>query len=95
LISHIVRPAAPQLVAAAGISATLAFGASIPVEAICDTPGIGQLVWKAALGRDLPLLVTITVLVALMTMTMNAAADVVIAACSAPQAAGGHSDPSW
>jgi len=79
LLAHIVAPAAPQLVAAAGISATLAFGASIPVEAICDIPGIGQLVWKAALGRDLPLLVTITVLVAIMTMTVNSAADLMIA----------------
>jgi peptide/nickel transport system permease protein len=75
LLSHIVWPAAPQLLAVAGISASLAFGASIPVEAICDMPGIGQLVWKAALSRDLPLLVTITILVSLMTMTVNAAAD--------------------
>ena len=42
-------------------------------------PGIGQLVWKAALGRDLPLLVTITMLVCLMTMVVNAAADLFIA----------------
>lgn len=75
LLTHVVWPVAPQLIAVAGISASLAFGASIPVEAICDMPGIGQLVWKAALSRDLPLLVTITILVSLMTLTINAAAD--------------------
>lgn len=80
LLSHVVRPVGPQLFAVAGISATLAFGASIPVEVICDMPGIGQLVWKAALGRDLPLLVTITILVCLMTLAVNAAADLFIAA---------------
>ena len=81
LFAHVLRPVAPQLCAVAGISATLAFGASIPIEVICDTPGIGQLVWKAALGRDLPLLVTITILVCLMTMVVNAAADMFITAC--------------
>jgi peptide/nickel transport system permease protein len=80
LFSHVIRPVGPQLVAVAGISASLAFGASIPVEVICDIPGIGQLVWKAALGRDMPLLVTITILVCLMTMVVNAAADLCIAA---------------
>jgi peptide/nickel transport system permease protein len=79
LFAHIVRPALPQLLAAAGVSSTLAFGAAIPVEAICDSPGVGQLAWKAALGRDLPLLVTITVLVALMTMIVNSAADLLAA----------------
>jgi len=80
LLAHVLRPVGPQLFAVAGISASLAFGVSIPVEVICDVPGIGQLVWKAALGRDLPLLVTLTILVCLMTMVVNAAADLVIAA---------------
>ena len=80
LLAHIVAPVSPQLFAAAGISASLAFGASIAVEAICDTPGIGQLVWKAALGRDMPLLVTITILVILLTTVVNSAADLLIAA---------------
>ena len=38
-------------------------------------PGVGQLAWKAALDRDLPLLVNITVLVALMTLVVNSLAD--------------------
>jgi ABC-type dipeptide/oligopeptide/nickel transport system permease component len=64
----------------AGISVSLAFGASIPIEVICDTPGVGQLAWRAALDRDLPLLVTITVLVALMTLVVNSVADIALAA---------------
>jgi peptide/nickel transport system permease protein len=79
LFAHVFTPAAPQLAALAGISVSLAFGASIPIEVICDTPGVGQLAWKAALDRDLPLLVNITVLVTLMTLVVNACADVALA----------------
>ena len=68
------------MAALAGISVSLAFGASIPIEVICDTPGVGQLAWKAALDRDLPLLVNITVLVALMTLAANSLADLALAA---------------
>ena len=80
LWAHVFTPAAPQLAALAGISVSLAFGASIPIEVICDTPGVGQLAWKAAMDRDLPLLVNITVLVALMTLVANSLADLALAA---------------
>jgi len=78
LLAHVFTPAAPQLAALAGISVSLAFGASIPIEVICDTPGVGQLAWKAALDRDLPLLVNITVLVTMMTLVVNACADLAL-----------------
>jgi len=76
--AHILAPAAPQLAALAGMSVSLAFGASIPIEVICDTPGVGQLAWKAALDRDLPLLVNITVLVAMLTLAANSLADLAL-----------------
>lgn len=79
LLAHVVLPAAPQLAALAGISVSLAFGASIPIEVVSDTPGIGQLAWRAALERDLPLLVNITVLIALMTLVVNSLADLALA----------------
>jgi peptide/nickel transport system permease protein len=84
LWAHIFIPAAPQLAALAGISVSLAFGASIPIEVICDSPGVGQLAWRAALDRDLPLLVTITVLVALLTLVVNSLADLALAAWNLP-----------
>lgn len=79
LWAHVFTPAAPQLAALAGISFSLAFGAAIPIEVICDSPGVGQLAWRAAMDRDLPLLVTITVLVALMTLVVNSLADLALA----------------
>lgn len=76
LLWHIVPVAAPQLFALAGVSVSLAIGATIPVEALCGLPGIGQLAWQAALARDLPLLVNITILVTLVTLLANSSADV-------------------
>jgi peptide/nickel transport system permease protein len=80
LWAHIFTPAVPQLAALAGIAVSIGFGAAIPIEVICDSPGVGQLAWRAAMDRDLPLLVTITVLVALMTLVVNSLADVVLTA---------------
>lgn len=75
LVRHILLVAAPQLLALAGISVSLALAAAIPVEALCDLPGIGQLAWQAAMGRDLPLLLQLTLAVTLITLLANAAAD--------------------
>jgi peptide/nickel transport system permease protein len=71
LLWHVLPVAGAQLLAVAGISVSIALGAAIPVEALCGIPGIGQLAWQAALGRDLPLLVNVTVLVTLVTLAAN------------------------
>jgi peptide/nickel transport system permease protein len=77
---HVMPSILPQLIALAGITVSLAFSAAIPIEAVCDIPGAGQLAWQAALSRDLPILVTITLLLALITRAANSAADLAIAA---------------
>ena len=68
------------MLALVGVSASIAFGAAIPVEVICDLPGVGQLAWKAALARDLPVLINLTLLIALITQLANAASDLAIGA---------------
>jgi peptide/nickel transport system permease protein len=75
---HVLPVAGPQMIALAGITVSIALGASIPVESLCGLPGIGQLAWQAALSRDLPLLVNLTVLVTLVTLLANSGADVMI-----------------
>jgi peptide/nickel transport system permease protein len=77
LFWHVVPVVTPQLLALAGVSVSVAVGAAIPVEALCGLPGIGQLAWQAALARDLPLLVNITILVTLVTLLANSGADVI------------------
>jgi ABC-type dipeptide/oligopeptide/nickel transport system permease component len=78
LLWHVLPMAGPQMIALAGISVSVALGASIPIESLCGLPGIGQLAWQAALARDLPLLVNITVLVTLVTLLANSGADVIV-----------------
>jgi ABC-type dipeptide/oligopeptide/nickel transport system permease component len=53
----------------------MAIGAVIPIETLCGSAGIGQLVWQSALARDLPVLVHLTVLVALATCAANLFSD--------------------
>jgi peptide/nickel transport system permease protein len=77
LFWHVLPVAGPQLLAVAGVSVSLAIGAAIPVEALCGLAGVGQLAWQAALARDLPLLVNITVLVTVVTLLANSGADVI------------------
>src|SRR5258708_7041964 len=74
---HVLPVIAPELLALAGVSVSVAVGAAIPIETLCGLAGIGQLAWQAALGRDLPLLVNITVLVTLVTLLANSSADVI------------------
>ena len=75
MVWHIFPTAGPQLLALLGVSVSVAFAASVPVEALCDLPGIGQLAWKAALGRDLYLLTTLSVIVTAITLLANSTCE--------------------
>jgi peptide/nickel transport system permease protein len=72
---HILLPARAQLVALVAVSINMAFGAAVAIEAICDIPGVGQLAWKAAAARDLPVLVALTIMIALVTQMSLLVAD--------------------
>jgi len=72
---HVLPVAAPPLLALFGVSFAIAFGAAIPIEALCDSPGLGQLAWQAALSRDLPLIVNVTLVVCLVMLAANSFAD--------------------
>jgi ABC-type microcin C transport system permease subunit YejB len=67
----------PQLLAVAGVSVSMAVGSGDSRRSFVRVAGIGQLAWQAALARDLPLLVNITVLVTLVTLLANSGADVI------------------
>jgi peptide/nickel transport system permease protein len=77
LLRHVAAPVLPELLALGGISVSMALGSMVPVEALCDSPGVGQLVWQAAMARDLPVLVNVTLLLAALTITANLLADTV------------------
>jgi peptide/nickel transport system permease protein len=75
LTAHVLPSISPQLLALAAASASMAIGAAIPIEAICDVPGLGRLAWNAAMARDLPLLINLTMLIAVATTLATAASE--------------------
>ena len=72
---YVVWPAGPSLLAILGLSVNAAFGGAILLETICDLPGVGQLALQAALARDLPLLVGMTLFVGALTVSANTVTD--------------------
>jgi peptide/nickel transport system permease protein len=72
LWSHLLRPAWPELRAVAQVLLPAAFGAAIPVEVFTSTPGLGELAWKAATGRDVMLLMNVTLLLTALTLLVSA-----------------------
>jgi peptide/nickel transport system permease protein len=77
LFAHVLPGAAPQLAALIAASLSMAIGAIIPIEAISDATGLGRLAWQAAMSRDLPLLVNLTMLIALATTSAMALSDII------------------
>jgi peptide/nickel transport system permease protein len=75
LLRHVIFPVAPSLLALLGVSISLAFGAAVPIEALCDSAGIGQLAWYAAINRDLPLITTLTLIVTLLTVASTSISE--------------------
>ena len=63
--AHILPGILPQLLALAALSLVTALSALVPVEVIFSVPGIGQLAWNAAMNRDLPVLLAVTMIMAI------------------------------
>jgi len=72
---HVLPNLAAPMLALAGVTVSLALGAAIPVEVVCDYPGLGQLAWRSALARDVPVLVNLTLIIALITVAANSFSD--------------------
>jgi peptide/nickel transport system permease protein len=65
LVAHILPAFVPQLAALASLSIVTALSALVPVEVLFNVPGLGQLAWNAALNRDLPVLLAVTLTMAI------------------------------
>lgn len=61
---HVLPNVLPNLLALATLSLITALSAIVPIEVLFDVPGVGQLAWSAALNRDLPVLLAVTLLMA-------------------------------
>ncbi len=76
IFRHVLPLVGAPVLALAGVSLSMAFGAAIPVEALCDSPGVGQLAWQAAMNRDLPLIINLTLILTMITVAFNSAVDI-------------------
>jgi peptide/nickel transport system permease protein len=65
LWSHVLPDIAPQLAALVPLSLVTALSALVPIEVIFNMQGLGQLAWNAAMNRDLPVLLSATMVMAL------------------------------
>jgi len=65
LVAHVWPAFFTQLAALAGLSLVTTLSALVPVEVLFNVPGLGQLAWNAALNRDLPVLLAVTLTMAI------------------------------
>jgi len=75
LLAHILPSIKHQLLALATLSIVTALGALVPVEVIFSVPGLGQLAWNAAMNRDLPVLLAVTMIMAIAVTFSGMASD--------------------
>lgn len=72
---YVLGAATPQLLALVGVALVLAFGSAIPIEAICGVPGLGALALQAAIGRDMPLLCALALIITFFVTFVHTAGD--------------------
>ncbi len=62
---HLLWPMRRELLALVLTSFLIGLNAVLPIEVLFGVPGVGQLAWGAAMNRDLPVLLTVTILLSL------------------------------
>jgi peptide/nickel transport system permease protein len=64
LLVHLLPRVRTQVISLASMSFVLALSALVPAEVIFNLPGLGQLAFSAAMSRDLPVLLAVTMVMA-------------------------------
>lgn len=76
LWGHVLRNAAIPVITVAGLNLPHLVGGSVVIETLFAWPGIGQLTATSVTRRDYPVLLSITMLLAMVVVISSAAADV-------------------
>jgi peptide/nickel transport system permease protein len=79
LIHHILRSGLLPVVTLLGLNISFLIGGTVIVESIFGVPGIGSLIVNAMLARDLQVVQGVTLVVALLVVSINLIADVLYA----------------
>ena len=72
---HVVKNAAPSVMAVMGLQLGYLFGGSILVETVFNWPGVGFLMSNAILRRDMPMLQGAILMLALLFVVLNLIVD--------------------
>lgn len=74
---HVLRNAVRPLVTLIGMMIPYLFVGGVLTESVFDYPGLGWLLWRSALEQDYPTLTAIVLLIGVLTILGNLAADLV------------------
>jgi peptide/nickel transport system permease protein len=80
LYRHVLRNSVIPIITLLGLSLPVIFSGALITEAVFNLPGMGLLFWDAARRRDYPVLLGVTLVVAVATVIGNLLADVLYAA---------------
>ena len=79
MLRHVLPNSLFSTITLLGLSIPYIFSGALIVEALFNYPGMGLLFWNAAQSRDYPVVLGVTLVVALATVLGNLAADLVYA----------------
>lgn len=76
-INHVLRNAIRPLVTVIGMMIPYIFVGGVLTESVFNYPGLGWLLWRSALNQDYPTLTAIVLLIGILTILGNLAADLI------------------
>jgi peptide/nickel transport system permease protein len=76
---HTLRPALGPLVTLIGLSLPVLVSGSVVIETIFSWPGMGRILWQAAVARDIPMVMGCTLIGAVAVILGSLAADLLYA----------------
>ncbi len=79
LLRHVLRNALIPIVTVGGVQFVAIITGSFFVETVCNIPGIGNLFVRSSTGRDYPMLMALTLMLALLTIIANLLVDLLYA----------------
>ncbi len=77
---HTLRPALLPTITLLGLSLPVLVSGSVVIETVFSWPGMGQILWRAAQARDVPLIMGATLVAAAAVILGNLAADLLYTA---------------
>lgn len=68
---HLLPSVSRELGAVAGLAVVGALAVTIPAEVLTGRPGLGQLAWRSAMDRDLPVVIAVTLVMVIIARSVT------------------------